>query len=264
MTAGAFAGDALENRRALVTGGSRGIGGAIADTLGAMGAAVVIADVDAEAAQRKVAELAGSGVTAEPHRVDLADRAAVASFAEGLEGIDILVNNAAPGQTNAPFMDVPDSEWEHQFAVIMWAPLVLTRILGGKMARSGHGGAIVNILSTAVDRPAAFVAPYAAAKAALEIITKVSALELGQHGVRANGIAPSFVPTDRNRAVWERVGFTDDIGRANPSGRIATVEDIAGAVGFVVSDAASYLNGQTLTVDGGASAGIYMPPRQAD
>ena len=259
-----FTKDALADRWALVTGGSGGIGGAIADHLGTMGAGIIVADVDIAAAQRKVEGLTANGVTAQAQEVDLSDRAATTAFATKLEGIDILVNNAAPGQTNAPFLNIPDSEWEAQFAVIMWAPLLLTRILGAKMVDAGRGGSIVNILSASVVRPAPFVAPYAAAKAALEIITRVSALELGPHGIRTNGVAPTFVPTERNRAVWESVGFAEKSGRNNPSGRIAKPEDVAGVVAFLVSDAAAFVNGQTITVDGGSSAGIFVAPPPTD
>lgn len=259
-----FARDALAGKRALVTGGSRGIGGAIADLLGSMGAALVIADVDLAAAEAKTKELEGAGAAAEAVHADLADRAATLELARSIGPLDILVNNAAPAQTNAPFVDIPDTEWELQFSVIMWAPLILTREIGKAMASRGSGGSIVNILSASVRTPAPFVAPYASAKAALEIITKCAALELGPKRVRANGVAPTFVPTERNRAIWERVGFTEGSSRNNPSGRIATPADIAGVVGWLCSDDAAYVNGQTIHVDGGASAGIFMalPPQK--
>lgn len=254
-----FSSTALTGKRALVTGGSRGIGGAIADRLAGMGAALVIADVNMQGAQAKVEELRSTGGAAEAHQVDLSDRAATKAFAAGIGAIDILVNNAAPMQTNAPFLEIPDDEWELQFSVIMWAPLLLTRAIGRAMVDAGNGGAIVNILSTSVRSPATFVAPYAAAKAALDVITKCSALELGPHGIRTNAVAPTFVPTERNRPVWERTGFSEGSSRSNPSGRMATPEDIAGAVAFLVSEDAAFVNGQTLTVDGGSSAGIFMP-----
>jgi NAD(P)-dependent dehydrogenase (short-subunit alcohol dehydrogenase family) len=255
-----FSTEALTGKRALVTGGSRGIGGAIVDQLVAMGADIVIADVDLDAARTKAAEVVGRGGHAEALAVDLVSREATHELARIVGPVDVLVNNAAPGQTNAPFVNIPDQEWELQFAVIMWAPLILTREIGTAMAERGTGGSIVNMLSASVRSPAPFVAPYAAAKAALEIITKCAALELGPRGVRTNGVAPTFVPTERNRAVWERVGFTEGSSRNNPSGRMATPEDVAGAVGWLCSDAAAYVNGQTIHVDGGSSAGMFIPP----
>jgi NAD(P)-dependent dehydrogenase (short-subunit alcohol dehydrogenase family) len=254
-----FSSEALAGRRALVTGGGRGIGEAIVRQLAAMGAAVVIADVAEQPAGQLADELVAGGARISTDTVDLSDRAATAAFADAIGVVDILVNNAAPMQSNAPFLDTPDDEWELQFSVIMWAPLILTRILGRGMGERG-GGAIVNILSTSARSPAAMVAPYAAAKAALGIITQVAALELGPRGVRANAVAPTFVPTERNRPVWERIGFAEGSMRNNPSGRMATPTDMASVVGWLVSDAASYVNGQVITVDGGASAGVFIPP----
>ena len=254
-----FSTTALQGKRALVTGGSRGIGGAIVDRLAGMGAAIVIGDVNLDGANAKADELRAAGASAEAFQVDLSDRVATVAFAAAVGDIDILINNAAPMQTNAPFLEIPDSEWELQFSVIMWAPLLLTRAFGKSMIAAGRGGSIVNILSTSVRSPATFVAPYASAKAALEVITKCSALELAPFGIRTNAVAPTFVPTERNRPVWERSGFTEGSTRNNPTGRLATPEDIAGAVAFLVSADGGYVNGQTLTVDGGSSAGLFMP-----
>ena len=254
-----FSTTALQGKRALVTGGSRGIGGAIVDRLAGMGAAIVIGDVNLDGANAKADELRAAGASAEAFQVDLSDRVATVAFAAAVGDIDILINNAAPMQTNAPFLDIPDSEWELQFSVIMWAPLLLTRAFGKSMIAAGKGGSIVNILSTSVRSPATFVAPYASAKAALEVITKCSALELAPFGIRTNAVAPTFVPTERNRPVWERSGFAEGSSRNNPTGRLATPDDIAGAVAFLVSADGGYVNGQTLTVDGGSSAGLFMP-----
>jgi NAD(P)-dependent dehydrogenase (short-subunit alcohol dehydrogenase family) len=254
-----FAADSLANRRALVTGGARGIGEAISRELAAMGAEVVIADLDVDTASQTAADIVAGGGRARALHVDLADRPSLAAFCESVDPVDILVNNAAPRQANEAFLDMPDADWDEQFAILLWAPTVLIRDLGRRMADRGHG-AIVNIISTSSQRPAPFVAPYSAAKAALEVVTKVAALELGPRGVRCNGVSPTFVPTERNRPVWERVGFSESSGRANPLGRIATPEDIAGAVAWLATDAAAYCNGQVITIDGGASAGVFLPP----
>jgi NAD(P)-dependent dehydrogenase (short-subunit alcohol dehydrogenase family) len=183
----AFAPDALDGQRALLTGGGRGIGEAIARQLASMGAEALIADLDGEAAARVAAEIVECGGPATAQVLDLGD----------------LDRRAA--------------------------------------TRSVH-------------------CPDGAAKAAMEVVTKVTALERGPRGVRSNGVAPTFVPTERNRPVWDRVGFSESSSHSNPLGRIAAPGDIAGTVGWLVSDAAEYVNVQIITVDGGSGAGVFIPP----
>jgi NAD(P)-dependent dehydrogenase (short-subunit alcohol dehydrogenase family) len=260
MTLRAFARDALEGQRALVTGGARGIGEAISRQLAAMGADVVIADLDQTVASTTADEITNAGGRAQALAVDLSDRDGLGAFCRSVGPIDILVNNAGPRQLNGPFMTMTDEDWNEQFAVLLWAPIRLIRELGPLMAERGHGS-IVNIISTSAQHPAPFVTPYAAAKAAMEVVTKSTALELGPSGVRSNGVAPAFVPTERNRPVWDAVGFSaSGMGRRNPLGRIATPQDMAGVVAWLVTDAAQFVNGQIVTVDGGSGAGVFMPP----
>lgn len=251
--------DSLSGRRALVTGGAQGIGEAIVRALAEMGAEVVIVDVNDQTASQLVAELTGDGHHVSWRPADLADPEAIDQLATEIGVIDVLVNNAAPRQSNSPFMDTGDDEWELQFAIIMWAPLRLIRTIGAAMAVRGRGS-IVNLSSAAATRPATFVAPYAAAKAALEIITKVAALELGPSGVRANAVAPSFIPTERNRPTWEKAGFNENMARSLPAGRMPTTADVAAVVAWLASDASSFVSGQVINVDGGSSAGIFTPP----
>jgi len=258
VTAG-ISDDALAGQRAVVTGAARGIGEAIARSLAAAGADVVVADLNGAAATQVADDIVGAGGKATAVAVDLSEPPTVVDFAHTLGQVDVLVNNAAPRQTNTPFLDTPDEEWDIQFALILTAPRLLIRELGRTMAERGRG-AIVNISSASAVRPASFVAPYAAAKAGIEVLTKVAALELGPRGVRTNAVAPTFVPTERNRPVWERVGFSEQSGRANPLGRMATPDDVAAVVTWLATDAAGYLNGQVIAVDGGSSAGIFMPP----
>jgi NAD(P)-dependent dehydrogenase (short-subunit alcohol dehydrogenase family) len=242
--------DALAGKRAIVTGGGRGIGEATVRQLASMGADILIVDVNMDNARSVASSLSEQGTNAEAATLDLTDRVATLEFAKNVGRADILVNNAAPSQTNAAFLEIPDSEWELQFAVIMWAPLILSREIGRAMADAG-GGCIVNISSMAARNPVPFVAPYAAAKAALEIITRVTAAELGPRGVRANAVAPTFVPTERNRPVWERMGVSEEGARTGNDGQMATTADVADVIAWLCSPASSYVSGQVVSVDRG-------------
>jgi len=237
--------DLLEGRRALVTGAGRGIGAAIARALASIGAHVVVADLDATAAQSTADGIAASGGSAEATSVDLSSRVLTREFARRQGHVDILVNNAGPRQTNGDFLEMPDDEWELQFGVLLWAPIILTQELGARMAAAGSGS-IVNISSISVRNPTGHVAPYAVAKSGVETLTRITATELGPKGVRCNAVAPSFVPTERNRAVWERVGYDEETGLNRDGRRLLTPDDVAGVVAWVASPAAAHVNGQVI------------------
>jgi NAD(P)-dependent dehydrogenase (short-subunit alcohol dehydrogenase family) len=253
-----YSSDLLRGQRALVTGSSRGIGEAIAKGLGAMGADLIVVADDAEGVKRVCDELGATGVVAEGHVVDLRSAASIQDLVERAGVVDILVNNAAPGQGHQSFLDTPDEAWELQFDLILWAPLRLIRPLGRAMAQRRRGS-IVNISSMSVRDAAPYVAAYASAKAGLEVITRVAALELGVSGVRVNAVAPSFVPTSRVVHLAEDPAFLQRAAESVPLGRLATVDDIANAVCWLCSDAASFVSGQVITVDGGMSAGRWRP-----
>jgi NAD(P)-dependent dehydrogenase (short-subunit alcohol dehydrogenase family) len=245
MPSDVFRPDLLAGMRAMVTGGSRGIGAATIRQLAAMGAEVVIADVNLTLAEELAGELAASGTQATAVGVDLTDRDATAELGRQMGALDILVNNAAPRQTNGDFLEMSDADWELQFAVILWAPIVLTREIGKAMRDAGKGS-IVNISSVAVRNPTGFVAPYATAKSALETLTRITATELGPSGVRCNAVAPTFVPTERNRPSWQRVGYDESTGLDSRGRALTTPEDIAEVVAWVASPAAAHVNGEVI------------------
>ena len=253
-----FRDDALEGRRALVTGGSRGIGAVIAGRLAAMGADLVLAADDEAGLEQVAAQIGAAGGNAEVVRLDLRDPTAVADLARRAHDVDVLVNNAAPGQGSAPFLDTSDEAWDLQFDLILRAAVRLMRPLGRAMAERGQG-AIVNISSASVKTAAPFVTPYAAAKAAMELVTRAAALELGPSGVRVNAVAPSFTPTERVAHLTADPDFLIELSKTVPMGRLASPEDVADAVGWLASDAASFVNGQVIAVDGGSSAGSWRP-----
>jgi NAD(P)-dependent dehydrogenase (short-subunit alcohol dehydrogenase family) len=239
--------DVLQGMRAMVTGSSRGIGEATVRQLAAMGAEVVIADMNIDLAREVADDLSSGGTKASAVAIDLTDRDATRALGTSVGPLDILVNNAGPRQTNGDFLDMPESEWELQFSVLLWAPIILTQVVGKAMAEAGKGS-IVNISSMAVQRPNGAVAPYAIAKSGIETLTRITSIELGPKGVRCNAVAPSFVPTERNRPVWDRVGYDETTGLGRDGRRLTTTTDVGEVVAWVASPAASHINGQVITV----------------
>jgi NAD(P)-dependent dehydrogenase (short-subunit alcohol dehydrogenase family) len=221
---------------------------------------LLVAD-DKDGLAETVGRIQQRGGTAEHSVLDLTDRQAVVEFCEGLDGIDTLINNAAPNQQPVPLLESPDDLWELMFALNLWAPLMMIRVLGAKMAAAGKG-CIVSTSSVSARNPAPRIAPYAASKAALEMLTRVAALELGPSGVRVNCVAPSMTRTARTEAMLANEDFRKQAEGRVPLGRLAEVDDVAGAVAWLVSDAASFVTGQTIVMDGGSSVGTftYTPP----
>jgi NAD(P)-dependent dehydrogenase (short-subunit alcohol dehydrogenase family) len=254
-----FREDALEGRRALITGSSRGIGEEIARTLAALGADVVLAANDPEGLANVAAAIRSAGRGAETFDVDLTDRTAVADLGRAAGDIDILVNNAAPDQKPRALVDAPDELFELQFALNFYAPLTLIRVVAPRMGERG-GGSIINTSSMAATRPAPRIAPYACSKAALEILTRITAMEFAAQGVRCNAIAPATVRTQRVAALLEDEEFVASALRRIPMGRFAEVTDVAMAAAWLATDASAFVTGQVVTVDGGSLAGSFFAP----
>jgi NAD(P)-dependent dehydrogenase (short-subunit alcohol dehydrogenase family) len=256
-----FKTDALAGRSALVTGSSRGIGAAIATTFAALGASVHLAADDAAGLERTRDAIVSAGGKAEAHVVDLFDKEAIAALVAAVEGVDTLVNNAAPDQKPLPLLEAPDIVWERMFALNLWAPLALIRALVPSMIKAG-GGCVINISSVSARFPAPRVAPYAASKAALETVTRVAAMEFAPSGVRVNCIAPSMVRTQRTAAMLADPAFEASAKARIPLGRLAETDDVASAAAWLASDAASFVTGQVLSIEGGSSIGSYshVPP----
>ncbi len=242
-------------RVAVVTGASRGIGNASALRLAAKGADIVGVARDLGALERLEREVTGLGRRFLALGADLAtlDGTAVAGHAWDWQGrVDILVN-AAGVLIRKPEADVDLADWDLTFALNVRAPFLLIRDLGTRMLERGSGS-IVNVASIAGERVTGAPAPYQASKAALIQLTRFYANRLAPH-VRVNAVGPGYVDTDLSKnwlAVPENRKWVE--GRT-PLGRVATPEDVAGAVAFLVSDEAAYITGQHLLVDGGWSVG---------
>ena len=240
-----------EQRVAIVTGASRGIGRGIARRLAADGRRVILMSRSAGPLEELAAEIESAGGSAAARAVDVGDSAALASAVEGVaseEGrLDILVNNAGITRDNLS-LRMSDEEFEEVIRVNLTSAFVACRAAARPMMK-GRFGRIMNIGSTSGVVGNAGQANYCSAKAGLIGLTKALARELGSKGVTANVVAPGFIQTDMTANLPEDATrkFTEMLSIR----RLGEVEDIAAAVSYVSSDEAGYLTGQTICVDGG-------------
>lgn len=238
---------------AIVTGSDSGIGRATAVALADRGFDLGITwRSDEEGARGTGSEVRERGRKAEVRRVDLADprqgAAVVRELAEALGGVDVLVNNAGTGST-APFLELELDEWRRVLDVDLTAAFTAGQEAARRMVAAGRGGRIVNVTSVHEHVPLRGSSAYCAAKGGLGLLTKVMALELAEHGITVNAIAPGEIATPMTGAHDEEPG---EIKRPTiPLGRPGHAREIAGAVAFLASDEASYVTGESFVVDGG-------------
>lgn len=244
---------AITGQVAVVTGAARGIGFAIAQALGQCGARVAIADLDGAAASAAAGQLCKLGIDAIGVAVDVADEGQVQVMVETIEralgGIDILVNNAGIVSTG-PLLDVSAAEWNRVLAIDLTSVFFCAKaVLPGMMAR--RAGRIINIASVAGKRGGGLLGNscYAAAKGGVIALTKGLAREAGPFNITANAITPALTDTEMTRALAPeaRARVLADM----PLGRAGSPRDIAAAVCFLASDAASFVTGEIMDVDGG-------------
>jgi NAD(P)-dependent dehydrogenase (short-subunit alcohol dehydrogenase family) len=243
----------LNGKRALVTGATRGIGRKIASALAEGGAHVICTARGADALADTVAEITAAGGSAQSIAADLSDREAVIALAAQAGAVDVLVNNAGTGDKFVPLTMPDDEHWQHTFAVDFFAPMLLTRELGREMAARG-GGSIINVSSMAGQWAQPLMGAYNCAKAALEALTRTTALELGEFGVRANTVAPGVILTELSQEFLQGPAL-QFFESQTPLGRLGTVDDVAQVVVFLACDASAYLTGATIVLDGGTLAG---------
>jgi NAD(P)-dependent dehydrogenase (short-subunit alcohol dehydrogenase family) len=238
----------------LITGASRGIGSAIATALAEQGAQVVLssrkqADLDEEAERiNSLYPERATAIAAHAGRPEDLEQL-VKSVMERHAHIDILVNNAATNPYFGPVLGAELSAWDKTFEVNLRGVFILTKLVYEAWMET-HGGAVVNVASIGGIRPGVGLGVYNVTKAGVIMLTKQLARELGGK-VRVNGVAPGLIKTRFAEALWSNEAILDRILASNPMGRIGVPDEVAGVVAFLVSDAASYVNGEVIVIDGG-------------
>lgn len=256
----------LQGKIALITGGARGIGFAIATALGRQGADIAIADINAEGADAAAMKLREAGIQARGFMVDVADARSVETLLETVTSqlgrLDILINNAGIGG-NTAFLDISLETWNRTIAINLTGAFIVAQACARRMVAQGHGGKIINIASLSGQRGGNGRGAYGAAKAGLELLTKVMAVELSPHGINVNNIAPGAIETEMAATAHDaatRAAYNYLV----PMVRYGTPEEIGDAAVFLCSDEARYVQGHTLNVDGGfRAAGLMFGDRKA-
>jgi NAD(P)-dependent dehydrogenase (short-subunit alcohol dehydrogenase family) len=252
----------LAGRTALVTGGSRGIGAAIARRLAADGATVAVNyRRDRDAAERTVAAITDAGGVARAYRASIDDPDAVLAMLDEVKDdlgpVDLLVSNAGTASRGSTIADTDDAEYLRLLRVHVLGPLTLVRALLPQLRTASRADVVV-ISSVILDHLGPGGAPYAMAKAALEVAARTLAVEERANGVRVNIVAPGLVVTDMGERLVAATGGGVTIGELDeryPFGRVARPEDVAGVVAFLASADADYLTAQRIRVDAGGAPG---------
>jgi NAD(P)-dependent dehydrogenase (short-subunit alcohol dehydrogenase family) len=250
----------LTDQVALITGGGAGIGRGIAVGFAEFGADVVLLDINAEAAEHVASLVRAKGRRAAVIAADVTDRAAVRAGIERIMvefgRLDILVNNAG-GTRPLPLLDMADKQADRRIDLNLTSLFTTTQAAAKAMIAGGRGGAIINIASIEGLRAAPGHSVYAACKAAMVNLTRTAALELGEHGIRVNCIAPDVVLTEamaRNSPEALTVAFKKVHASYFPLGRTGNFDDCAGVAVFLASSMSAYVTGVTINVDGGTFA----------
>lgn len=248
----------LEGKVAIVTGAAGGLGRWLAAGLGAAGAAVLATDIDEQGLAELDGALAGAGVHVATAVVDLGDEDApertVAAAVEQLGGVHVLVNNAAVNR-RMPILEMDRESWDWITRIDLRLPYFLAQAAARRMIEQATGGSIISISSLNALYALEQISVYGPAKAGLSQLTKVMALEWAEHGIRANAIAPGFMDTPLAAPIWANDELRRWIFNRVPVERAGRPDELVGVCLLLASNAGSFLTGQTIHVDGGASAG---------
>jgi len=245
----------LENKVAIVTGSSQGIGRAIALAFAREGAAVTVDyRSHAEEAEEVVGLIEGSGGRALAVKADVS----VPADVEGLVGgaveefgrLDVMVNNAGVEQ-KMPFIETPLEVWNRIMAVNLTGAWLGCQEAARRMVEGGEGGRIINVSSVHEDKPMPTNSPYCAAKGGLRMLMRTIAVELAPHGITVNNIAPGAIETPINENLADNPDQMKELLSEIPLGRIGQPEEVAELAAYLASDGASYVTGSTFVIDGG-------------
>jgi glucose 1-dehydrogenase len=251
----------LENRVALVTGSSSGIGQAIAIKLAEQGADIVIDYVGhSEGAEETRKQVEGAGTRAIVVKADVSKVADLQSLIdrgwEAFGSVDILVNNAGM-EKKADLCDVAEEDYDRVLGVNLKGPFFLSQAFVRRLRSAGKSGRIINISSVHEDLAFPGFASYCASKGGLRMLMRTLAVELGPDGFTINNVAPGAIATPMNKSLLENKPKLEALMANIPLGRLGSTDDVADLVVFLASDAAAYVNGATFTVDGGLSRSYH-------
>lgn len=248
----------LDGRLALVTGSSAGIGLALARGLGQAGAGLVLNGRDPTRLDTAAQHLRDEALTVHARAFDVCDPAAVdtaiADIERSVGPIDILVNNAGV-QRRAPFAEFAIEDWREIMRTNVDGPFVVGQAVARRMI-GRRRGSIINICSVQSELGRPTIAAYTASKGALKMLTKGMAIDLGPHGIRVNGLGPGYFKTELTDKLVKDETFSAWLTQRTPSRRWGEIEELAPAAVFLASDAASFVNGHILYVDGGVTAAL--------
>ena len=248
----------LESKVAVITGGGRGIGKGIAVRFAKEGASVLIAQRDPESAARTIAEIEANGGKASFVKTDVAVPEQVTAMMgacdERYGRVDILVNNAGLTGMDKSIIEMSLETWTHALDTNLTSLFVCTQAAARLMVRTGTAGSIINIGSINSFRAQKQAIHYVATKGAVPLLTMAMAVDLAEHGIRVNAIAPGLIRTERTAPRYLKQEALDMVTRTVPLGRTGTVEEVAALATFLASDECPYIQGETILIDGGFTA----------
>lgn len=248
----------VSGRTALVTGSTGGIGRALAQGFAAAGARVVLNGRDAKKLETAIASFAAEGLAARGARFDVTAASEIAAAVDAVERdvgpIDILINNAGT-QHRAPLEEFPDEAWHRLITTNLDSVFHVSKAVARHMIRRRRGK-IINICSVMSELGRPTIAPYAASKGGVKMLTKGMAIDWGKYGIQVNGIGPGYFKTDLNAALVADESFSAWLTKRTPLGRWGDTRELVGAALFLASDASSFVTGHILYVDGGITASV--------